>query len=229
MFGSGIVGNIMEAYGWLRSHYRPGDWIILNGFSRGASTARETAALLGAVGFDHPDMPLPDVWRRYRSMYRTTSPIPVQAVGVYDTVGARGVPFGAGRWVMAPQFDDCNLGAHVEYGFHALALHERRAAFQPTLWTNEAHHGRIQQTWFKGWHSDVGGGVADSGLSDISLGWMISNLTTFAGLTLRDGWRQLLHPDPNTPLHPPGFLTRLYGMADRTPPTNAILHPSARQ
>lgn len=227
MFGTGIVDNILEAYGWLRKRYRPGDWILFNAFSRGASTVREAAALLGAVGFDDPDMPLRDVWRRYRSMYRTTRPIPVRAVAVYDTVGARGVPAGGGRWALAPQFDDCNLGAHVEYGFQALALDERRNAYSPCLWTNEAEHGRIQQTWFKGWHSDVGGGVGDTGLSDISLSWMISNLTAFAGLTLRDGWRQQLHPDANAPVHPAGWLTRLYGTSPRRLPAGAVIHHTA--
>lgn len=235
LFGSGIVKNIVEGYTWLKLRYRPGDLITVVGFSRGASSARELAGMLGQVGFD---LTPANVWERYRAMYRTNNPIPVQAVAVFDTVGARGVPVGGGRWCMAPQFDDCDLGLHVKYGFHAVAIHERRKAFLPTLWTNEhprrvnamvepAHPG-IQQTWFNGWHSDVGGGAPDSRLSDSPLAWMINNLVTFAGVTIRPGYHPPPSvPVPNAPMHPPGFFTRLYGMADRILPPNAVIHPTA--
>lgn len=224
LFGSGIVKNIVEGYTWLKLRYRPGDLITLVGFSRGASSARELAGMLGQVGFD---LTPANVWERYRAMYRTNNPIPVRAVAVFDTVGARGVPVGGGRWCMAPQFDDCDLGHHVKYGFHALALHERRKAFVPTLWTNEAKRSGIQQTWFKGWHSDVGGGAPESGLSDIALEWMIVNLVTSAGVTMRADWRNHIGPNADAPMHPPGFFTRLYGMASRHIPADAVIHPTA--
>lgn len=228
MFGIGLVTNILEAYEWLRARYVPGDWIVLVAYSRGSHGVRNVADLLGSVGFDDPDMPVRDVWRRYRAMYRTTRPIPVRAVGVFDTVGARGVPVGNGRWALAPQFADCNLGKHVEYGFHALALDEQRRAFAPCLWTNEEEHGRIQQTWFKGWHSDVGGGTPHSGLSDIALEWMAVNLVSYAGVTMRAGWRDQIRPNRNAPMHPPGRLTRLYGMEPRRIPATANVHHTAR-
>ena len=100
MFGIGLVTNILEAYEWLRARYVPGDWIVLVAYSRGSHGVRNVADLLGSVGFDDPDMPVRDVWRRYRAMYRTTRPIPVRAVGVFDTVGAHGVPsaLAGGRW-----------------------------------------------------------------------------------------------------------------------------------
>lgn len=222
LFGSGLRKNILQAYEWLRKLYRPGDWIILEGFSRGAYTARELGGMLGAVGFDNPTMPVEQVWTRYRAMYRTTRPIPVQMIAVFDTVGARGVPVGNGRWALAPQIDDCNLGAHVAHGIHIVAIHERRKAFRPALWTNEAEHGGIEQVWSPGWHSDVGGGAQNPGLSDHALNWLIPRLQSRAGVTMRDGWERSLRPDAHIPHNEPGLLTRLYGMEDRIVPPGAV-------
>jgi hypothetical protein len=42
------------------------------------------------------------------------------------------------------------------------------------LWSYVPKAGQtVEQTWFCGAHSDVGGGYAESGLSDISLSWML--------------------------------------------------------
>lgn len=231
LFGSGIVQNIVEGYDWIRNRYQPGDRIILVGFSRGASSARELAAMLGKLGiWGVESLSGRECWDMYRDMRddeRSPTPCPVQAVAVWDTVGARGVPTGNGRWALAPQFDDCDLGHHVQHGYHALAYHERRKAFAPALWTNEkTHPGMILQEWFPGWHSDVGGGAPGTGLSDIAISWMIANLVSFDGLIMRPGYSDLIRPNANAPMHPPGFFTRLYGMADRVIPPDAVLNPS---
>ena len=65
---------------------------------------------------------------------------------------------------------------------HALAIDERRAQFPPTLWKGPAAPGQtLEQVWFTGAHSDVGGGEPDdlpgltTALSDMgTLGWMMS-------------------------------------------------------
>jgi hypothetical protein len=71
----------------------------------------------------------------------------------------------------------------VNYAYHALALDERRKVFSPALWemTNESKPQNCEQVWFPGVHSNVGGGYADSGLSDIALKWMMDKART-AGL-----------------------------------------------
>jgi uncharacterized protein (DUF2235 family) len=53
--GAGLDTNVLEAYSFLCQTYAPGDRIYLFGFSRGAYTARELAALVHMVGLLKPD------------------------------------------------------------------------------------------------------------------------------------------------------------------------------
>lgn len=73
-----------------------------------------------------------------------------------------------------------------------LALNEKRAAFEPTLWEvpcKEAPHlenfeqrkkapnlENFEQCWMPGDHSNIGGSWDDQQLADISLAWMMSRL-----------------------------------------------------
>jgi uncharacterized protein (DUF2235 family) len=104
---------------------------------------------------------------------------PIEAVAVWDTVGAYGIPqYTLDRErVDAYQFADRVLSPKVRFGIHAVAVDEQRADFTPTLWDADP---RIVQTLFPGAHSDVGGGYPqagnESGLSDASLVWMTDQL-----------------------------------------------------
>ena len=106
----------------------------------------------------------------------------IAAIGVWDTVGALGIPYIV-EHNESPvrldvfQFCDTKLNAHVGNGFHAVAVDEQRVDFTPTLW--DARDG-VVQVLFPGAHSDVGGGnpVAESGLSDGPLAWMAQQLAT---------------------------------------------------
>lgn len=104
-------------------------------------------------------------------------PAPVAGVGVWDTVGALGIPNldAAGRAVDAYRFTDDKLSANVAVGLHAVSLHEQRDTFAPTLWQKRDN---VQQVWFAGAHSDVGGGypARECGLSNIALQWMVDEL-----------------------------------------------------
>ena len=108
------------------------------------------------------------------------SDIPVRCLGVWDTVGSLGVPPNIllPHWhpcSSAYQFQNSELGAHVEYAFLGLAIDEKRRPFEPTLWSNEAQAApgqTIHQTWFSGVHTDVGGGYPDHGTGDIAFLWM---------------------------------------------------------
>ncbi len=99
----------------------------------------------------------------------------IKAVGVWDTVGAMGVPevFGDGEKRDAFKFADTKLSSKVQRGIHGVALDERRAPFIPTLWEPAKN---VIQLLFPGAHSDVGGGYPEHQLSDISLCWMIDQL-----------------------------------------------------
>jgi len=61
----------------------------------------------------------------------------------------------------------------VRHAFHALAIDEQRPAFRPALWSAKTSPGqRVEQVWFAGAHSNVGGGYPEAGLSDEAFVWM---------------------------------------------------------
>lgn len=104
--------------------------------------------------------------------------IPIEAVAVWDTVGALGIPdfaFDDKRAEIRDgfAFADNVLSFKVKLGLHAVSLDEMRLLFTPTLW--EKRDG-IKQALFAGSHADVGGGYKEAGLSDSALKWMIDEL-----------------------------------------------------
>lgn len=193
--GLGIDRNIKDAYKFLMWSYEPGDEIYLFGFSRGAYTVRSLAGFIRNCGIiqpaylhlvdeayslyrDRTDLTHPDsdLMKAFKKSYGIELETGVKFLGVWDTVGALGIPI---RWFdwwnRRYQFHDVKLGAQIKYAYHALALDERRKAFSPALWevSTERNQQTCEQVWFPGVHSNVGGGYADSGLSDIALKWMI--------------------------------------------------------
>ncbi len=197
IIGFGLTRNVCKAWRWLITHYRPRDRLFLFGFSRGAYTARSLAGLLGLCGI--PQCDPADVNRVIREgirIYRTRNrerrqrladafrathtawPGDVHFLGVWDTVGALGLPTPGplGWWSRWRQgFHDVSLGSHIRHAFHALAINECRRPFRPTLWRGRKPDGveRGVQCWFPGVHSNVGGGYVDAGLADRALLWMI--------------------------------------------------------
>ncbi len=110
------------------------------------------------------------------------SNVPLKAVGVWDTVGALGIPDynkSEDARLDVFQFIDLQLAPVIELGFHAVSIDEERVDFTPTLWDGR-DQGGIEQVLFPGAHADVGGGYPDSnnesGLSDGTLQWMIDSM-----------------------------------------------------
>ncbi|MEJ2862112.1 DUF2235 domain-containing protein [Actinomycetospora flava] len=107
--------------------------------------------------------------------------VPVSFVGVWDTVGALGIPTYLGipdvlRSRHRYEFLDVVLDRRVPHARHAVSLDEMRGPFRPTLWDEAAADPDqdIDQVWFPGDHCDVGGGHGDDDrLSDGALAWMI--------------------------------------------------------
>lgn len=109
--------------------------------------------------------------------------MPIRAVGVWDTVGALGIPLPwKGKNVKEYSFVNTKVARHVLNAFHALALDEHRNLFTPTLWeqSDPCTHAlsgfdqchqllTLKQTWFPGVHSNIGGSYVDAGISNISL------------------------------------------------------------
>ena len=102
--------------------------------------------------------------------------IPIQSVAVWDTVGSMGIPlYVQGKRRDAFSFVDTKLNSSVQRGFHAMALDEQRRDFPVTRWVARKD---IEEVWFSGCHSDVGGGypAGETGLSDVALSWMMARL-----------------------------------------------------
>jgi uncharacterized protein (DUF2235 family) len=220
--GQGIHKNIMDAYRYIVQNYTPGTDIYLFGFSRGAYTVRSLCGLINNCGilkrpdarriqqaFDHYKK-TGAAWKpsgtksvEFRKLHSHESR-EIHFVGVWDTVGALGVPFSLmGLFDRKDEFYDTKLGSNVRIARHALAIDERREDFEPTLWRPREGLD-LEQVWFAGSHSDIGGGYPadDHGLkaSDISLAWMVEQAQK-AKLDLEDHLPADLKPSPRAVLH----------------------------
>jgi len=211
MFGYGLDQEVMQAYEFVSETYEPDDKLYIFGFSRGAFTARSLAGLISKCGLLKAGSPmsLNQLYDRYRKgqavhtirelahipeaertheekwLLEYSQRIPIFFQGVYDTVGALGVPATAllfhGRSKYS--FLETDLRITDALGFHALAIDEHRKAFAPTLWRKSVQAGvqsppprtidHVEQRWFVGAHADVGGGYADGLLGQIPLCWLM--------------------------------------------------------
>jgi hypothetical protein len=122
-------------------------------------------------------------------------PIEIKFIGVWDTVGALGIP---GHDDHKFAFHDTKLSGSVRNAYHALAIDERRGPFRPSLWDyTPKPNQKVEQMWFAGVHSDIGGGYPEIGLSDIAMQWMMEKAED-AGLVMDPQVIQShpLHPNP---------------------------------
>lgn len=192
-FGQGLSRNVLRAYLWLTEHYRSEDQIFVIGFSRGAYTARSLVGFLSTCGLLRPDAPVniehafnlyrrPGVTRdssaaidlRRRFSLEQQDPLAprVRFLGVFDTVGALGIPV-----AQVPLFEDyrwhkVHLSPIVANAYHAVAIDEHRELYDVALWRNRYPHQSVEQRWFTGAHANVGGGYERDPLSIRPLEWM---------------------------------------------------------
>jgi len=208
----GLGRRIQSAYRFLCEHYEPGDQIYLFGFSRGAFEARTLADLVYFVGIARRDALklVPQAWRYYRRHRRAPRrklhrlrndahfPVRIGCVGVWDTVGTLGVPFA--RRHRESRISE--LPPIVDVGMHALAIDEPRGPYSPLLWSIEKkavvpQHQIIEQAWFPGSHTDVGGGGPSSALSDAALLWLAERIGSTTDLVIDfDDLHARIAPDP---------------------------------
>lgn len=203
--GLGIMKNIQDGYRFIVQNYHPGDEIFLFGFSRGAYTVRCLSGMLNNCGVltRRNAERIPEAFEFYKNSKakpgsreasnwrRKYSHGPgrgtVDFIGVWDTVGALGVPTRVLAFMDERDlFFDRDIGSNVKVARHAVSIDERRADFTPTLW-GEKEAVDIRQVWFSGVHADVGGGYGPDKrgklLSDIPLAWLAGQVTD-AGLQL---------------------------------------------
>jgi hypothetical protein len=199
--------------------HQPGTRYWLFGAARGAWSARSLAGLMACAGLLAPALaPGPaaldlaeGLWLRSRrqtgalpegrAFWGDERATPIRLVGVWETVGALGVPaFNGLQPTVTSELHlhecaDHHLNARVQHGRQALAIDERRADFEAAPW---APRDSVRQVWFAGDHGDViGQDSTRHGLSDLSLGWMLDEAQAL-GLPLDT--RALLPPLAPDPL-----------------------------
>jgi hypothetical protein len=114
----------------------------------------------------------------------------IACLGLFDTVGALGVPVQGLRRLNREKFEfhDVELSPLVDLALHALAIDEHRRPFEASLWRRNKFmrtSAKVEQVWFPGVHADIGGGYFNDEerdkadprpLDDLALDWMIKRL-----------------------------------------------------
>ncbi|NUU36103.1 phospholipase effector Tle1 domain-containing protein [Pseudomonas sp. C2B4] len=228
--GEGLDKNIMSAYQRLCYNFdlKNDDQIFLFGFSRGAYTVRSLSGFITRCGLlEIKDLPPAVVWERIEYLlqcYRGKKDprkdrkskgwkyhnalgqdIKIRFIGVWDTVGALGIPDDMALLNLLDSrkdytFHDTTLNKSVLTARHAIAMDELRATFQPTLWTDYDVAQDVKQVWFPGVHADVGGGYRECGLADGALKWMIEEAAR-CGLRFDDEMLKQIKPNYNDTMH----------------------------
>ncbi len=233
MFGIGIEQNVEDAYEYLMDRFESGDKVYIFGFSRGAYTARCLAGMLHKVGLlqkgsrnliayatrmymakDNDDVAL-GFKRTYSHECKP------HFIGVWDTVGSLG-------YFREKKFKNNRLNHDVSFAYQAAAIDEKRKKFPISLWDEDyvASHQIVEQVWFSGVHSDVGGWYEERNLSDIALQWLLERAEG-CGLRLHADWGSSLNPDPSGPMHESRTgLWKLWRPVTRRIPENALIHES---
>ena len=146
-FGIGGHRRVRQALDRLENNLEAHDTIVdVVGFSRGAALAISFA----------------------NEVAKKIPQASIRFIGVWDVVGQFGAP---GEHINAGH--DLGFPPNVEHCFHAMALDESRALFPLTrLGKGRNTSPRLQEVWFRGVHSDVGGGNGNLGLNWLALNWM---------------------------------------------------------
>jgi hypothetical protein len=211
-FGEGLSGNIRRAYKFLSFFYEPGDQIFIFGFSRGAYTARSLVGYVAAAGLlkrescttenerkswtyyrTDPNDRLPGIWTELTPFMNDRDALRIECLGVFDTVGALGVPLPEFYRInrQSYEFHNVDLSSITSVNLHALAIDEHREPFAPSVWRKpkfKAFSTVTEQVWFTGSHADIGGGYIKEerrgaahlkALDDITLDWMLKRVINY--------------------------------------------------
>ena len=205
-FGSGINKNIADGYRFIVQNYNPGDELFFFGFSRGAYTVRSLSGLIYNCGilqrqYANRTQEAYDLYKNteihprdeysvnYRKKYSVNHDVRVKFIGVWDTVGALGIPIRMLGFLNEKHlFHDNKIGPNIDVARHALSIDEKRDDFEATIWKQRSNMD-LKQVWFAGVHADVGGGYkpgkSGESLSDIPLEWMVKEASK-SGLNFED-------------------------------------------
>jgi hypothetical protein len=226
------------AYFDLVTTYQPGDRICIFGFSRGASSARILANFISEYGVPeriqaefqrapvYKGKPIePDRLVDLAVLGDKKRDVEIHMIGLWDTVAAFGLPSNKFE-----PFRKLSIPDNARKVFHLVAIDERRWEFDATLIEHDARNNRIEEIWFAGAHTNVGGGSGDNRLSDIALRFMI-NRASEQGICFKPGWASELKEDvkgPEWPLWPlwPKWFTRRIRVEGGEPKALPRIHKS---
>jgi Uncharacterized alpha/beta hydrolase domain (DUF2235) len=180
--GKGAADIVERAYLDLVRVYQPGDRIFIFGFSRGSAIARLLARTIDARGAPRSIWTL-RLFGKHRTLWTSArkQPMPIDVLGCWDTVGS----FGVAKTIAGINlqqlnlFKDLTIPDNVGQAYHLVALDESRAEFEPTLMDPDPiRPERIVEVWFSGDHANIGGGWATDKLSDITLDFLLSRISS---------------------------------------------------
>lgn len=194
VFGRGLDKNIREAYNWLIHKYHMGDEIYIFGFSRGAYSVRSLVGLIRSQGLLLRGSPITvaQLWDRYmkadsstmiENRFRHTN-VKITYIGIYDTVSAMGIG-SLGLPGLISKKHAYHRTKHYKFiqsCRHAIAIDEHRRSFNIHHYQFYKHHKDtspntidevVEQRWFPGAHSNIGGGYEDNYLSMAPLRWIM--------------------------------------------------------
>jgi len=231
IYGKGLDRQILGAYRFLRNRFADADWkreenkVFIFGFSRGAYAARRLAGLVTHCGVPEKTDDIELAWQLYLKRDAPSADmlkergrffdIPVEMLGVWDTV----------KTTTDEDFNDSKLPECVVAGYHAMAIDEKRKFFPVLRWNKNV---RVNQTWFSGVHSDVGGGYNECGLSDIALQLMIDHAYGH-GMRFKASAVNNLKKDPCGVLHNSyDGIWKAFGTQVRSIAKSATVHVSTK-
>ena len=236
--GEGLERNVRRAYRFLSFYYKSGDEVFVFGFSRGAYTARSLVGYIAAAGLlrqqwctrelediawrfyrTTPNDRLPGTWAYLSPYVHHRQTFAIDCIGIFDTVGALGVPLNLFRRINRQryEFHNVDLASITKVNLHALAVDEHRVPFQASVWRRSKFKDLssiTEQVWFSGAHADIGGGyytdkqrIADgTKLDDVTLDWMLKRVKLYFPkfpLHLGTTWKAIGNCDVTSEHHNP--------------------------
>lgn len=222
-WGAGFEANVEEAATFLAHNFRPGDEVYVFGFSRGAAQARGLTRFLdwlGGIPTKRDAYFIPLYFQKYvtsqgqadpeavttASGHRPDEPpvpVAVTLLGVWDTVMALGSRFRAARSTSV-QERSFHVGPEparcVRHARQALAVDEERYDFRPEIWLGRHEGQTLEQRWFPGVHSNVGGGYVKDGLANLAFRWILGEAARL-GLATDSEFVRHYRPYPQAKLY----------------------------
>jgi uncharacterized protein (DUF2235 family) len=224
VWGAGFEANIEEAFRFLAHNHSAGDEVFIFGFSRGAAQARalthfldwlggvpsKSDAYFGPLFFLHyvrtrgqgrPEEVCTTDGRRPDA---PMTPVVVQFLGVWDTVMALGSRLDATKRTSAAGrgfYVHTTPAACIGNARQALAIDEQRYDFRPEVWRAAGDHQTLEQRWFAGSHSNIGGGYVNDGLANLPFRWLIDGAAAL-GLAIDRDFIKPYKPYPQAQLYP---------------------------